>query len=855
MNRKIFFTILLTLFLIPLFGYFNHEIVLAEGAYKVCEIDDDGDLDVVNSFSNYDDAYDLMVQDDNYVITHGDSLSPSKIIAMNSGLVYSYPYRGASNTMNIYEAVGEGYRTSGATTYVCAHAEMTYRGTYVYFSATQNYGFGHGYVKVTLNGFDGYADLEYCDLVPMKYIEKGIPIILGGNASGRYASSQGSFAITPMQHYYYVKQDGKYRDLCIEFYENWSSSGSYYPAVVGKNAIGVAPSFMEDGKRYYSDDGIHFYSDRRQKNLVGTYYNYYQFVPLRSYTNIKASTINSYIKKGSGNAGVMLNTGDDFIDNQSEYGVNGAIIAAMGIHESGWGRSEISNGKYNLFGWQAYDANTGAAKAYESVSDCIASQMGDNLSNYLDVKCYCYFSQSLGNKGGGFITEYASDPYWAEQIASYYYGLDKADNGNNGNLTDYNSVKMALVTKNSDVKKDASSSSTTLYKTANKTGYQKNLIVNVIDFENGFAKTRLSNPIVNEEVVYPYEDLPKGTKISYNKNTSIGYISVNNLEYLNFEAEDTIDESTLSFVSYIRNVNLNKDGFYVEGVAAIKGLNFDNLNSIKHTLTFVNYDNPELNTSFVCDSAETNYSLNDGKVYKYVKFSKSIPLTSIPEGTYGLMMKVENGKYAKEQYLLCAEKEFMNMETYQNNTSYRLSCNQLFSYRMEFDVSKIDHTIINYANIKKYSMRQSMIAFDGITFNEEDDSLFLNIKGHGFIYYLDYDDEDVVDYNVYLVKEDGATIHMPTYLREAPTDYAEVLGLSNNLDNICFTSDIDVSDLEAGEYRIIVEMKNIDDGVSYLDYVELTNEDNYQFENHVFESRVYSVKTSKARSRMSIVIE
>ena len=97
---------------------------------------------------------------------------------------------------------------------------------------------------------------------------------------------------------------------------------------------------------YYSDDGIHFYSDRRQKNLVGTYYNYYQFVPLRSYTNIKAETINSYIKKGSGNAGVMLNTGDDFIDNQSEYGVNGAVIAAMGIHESGWGRSEISNGSY-----------------------------------------------------------------------------------------------------------------------------------------------------------------------------------------------------------------------------------------------------------------------------------------------------------------------------------------------------------------------------------------------------------------------------------------------------------------------------------------------------------------------------
>lgn len=854
MVKKLLFTLLLTTLFIPLFGYFNSVNINAEGAYVVSYIEDDGDLEQVERFNDYDSAYKKMKENEDYVVMHGDSLSPYKIIAMNSGLVYSYPYRGNSNTMNIYQNVTDNFGTSGATTYVCAHAEMTYRGTYKYFTSTSNYNYGHGFVKVTLNGFDGYADLEYCDLVPTKYLKKDLPITLGGQSRGKY-TSQTSFNIVPRQHYYYTRIDGNYRDLCMEFYENWSYSNSLDPAIVGRIALGVAPDFMKDGERYYSDDGINFYSDRTLKNYVGTYYNYYQFVPLRSYSSIKAETINAFIKKGSGNTGVMLNTGDDFIDNQYEYGVNGAAIAAMGIHESGWGTSNISNGKYNLFGWQAYDANTGAAKAYNSVSECIAAQMGDNLSNYLDVLCSCYYSQSLGNKGGGFVTQYASDPYWAEQIASYYYALDKADNGNNGNLTDYNSVNMALVNSNTAIKASASSSSETLYNTANKYGYQKNLIVNVLEIENGYAKTRLSNPVVNGRVVYPYEELSKGTLISYNKNTSIGYIATDKLTFINNVPEEKIDESKLAFTSYIRDVRLDINGLYIEGVAAIKGLNFDNLSAIKHTLTLVNYDDSNKNTSFICNTSEVQYNLNDGKTYKYVKFSTTIPLSSMPLGSYGLMMKVENGGYSKEDYLLCAEPEYVNLETYKDNVSYRLSCNQLYSYRMEIDICKLDHNLINYSNIHKYSMRQSMITFDAITFNEAEDKLLLNIKGHGFIYYLDYDDEDAVDYNVYLIKEDGTTIHVPTYLRESPTDYAKVLGLSNNLDNICFTSDAILNELESGEYRIIIEMKNVDDGITYIDYVELTNQDAYSFNEYEYGSRTYNINTSKTRSRMSIIID
>ena len=844
MIKKVLFTILLTMIFIPLFGYFNSATINAEGAYVVSYIEDNGTLSKVNSYSDYNSALNKMKENKDYVVTHSDSLSPYKIIAMNSGLVYSYPYRGNNNTMNVYQNITSNYGTSGATTYVWAHAEMTYRGTYVYFPSSSITGFGHGFISVTLNGFNGYVDLEYCDLVPTKYLKKDLPITLGGNSRGNY-SSEKSFNIIPRQHYYYTKTNGNYRDLCMQIYENWAKSGNLEPAVSQKIAIGVAPSFMQDGQKYYSDDGINFYSDRSLENFVGSYYNYYQFVPLRSYTNIKASTINSYIKEGSNNSGVMLNTGNDFINNQNEYGVNAAIVAAMGIHESGWGKSNISNDKYNLFGWGAYDANTKAATTYSSVSDCIASQMGDNLSNYLDVNCSCFYSQSLGNKGGGFVTRYASDPYWSEQIASYYYGLDKKDNDNNGGLTDYNSVNMALVIENTDIKTKANSSSKTLYKTSNKYGYQKNLIVNVLEIENGYAKTRLSNPIVDNKVIYPYEDLTKGTKIAYNKEASVGYIKVDKLQFINNTVlEEKIDESKLSLNSYVNNIVLNDKGLYIEGVGVIRGLNADNASNIKHQLLFKSLKNSEKTITIDCETSEMYYSLNDDKTYKYVKFSKTIPLNTFEDDYYEVVIKVINGQYEKSAYLLCPEIEFNTLSYNLNKTNYRISCDPLKSFKIQLCVDKIDASIIDLAKINKASIRPSIISYDLINTTVIEEKSVLNFKAHGFIYYLNYDVKENVEYNLFLVNEEGDVIKANTELTEAPTDFSKVFKTSFNLDNICFNSSLDLSTL-SGKYRMIVQIVNINDDITYTDYIYVTNPDKYVYEGCLLDNRKYEFVTDE----------
>ena len=38
------------------------------------------------------------------------------------------------------------------------------------------------------------------------------------------------------------------------------------------------------GTKYYSYDGYTFYYDKYYKNYAGTYYNYYQFLPLISFS-------------------------------------------------------------------------------------------------------------------------------------------------------------------------------------------------------------------------------------------------------------------------------------------------------------------------------------------------------------------------------------------------------------------------------------------------------------------------------------------------------------------------------------------------------------------------------------------
>ena len=220
MLKKILYTLFSLLLLIPLTGIFDSNEVKADDkyslscpAFELSYIKDDGTFEKVECYDSFDEANAKMKElGGDHVVRNGKSLSPTKIISMNSGFAYTYSFRSGTSTQNIYASLDDRHNGSGATTYLTAHYEMTYHETNFY---TEYFGYSGGYVKVTMNGFTGYADLEYVDLVPSKFVEKGIKITLGGN--DRTGANEQPFEVICHQNYYEAKKsdDGKYTDLVL----------------------------------------------------------------------------------------------------------------------------------------------------------------------------------------------------------------------------------------------------------------------------------------------------------------------------------------------------------------------------------------------------------------------------------------------------------------------------------------------------------------------------------------------------------------------------------------------------------------------------------------------------------------
>ena len=208
--------------------------------------------------------------------------------------------------------------------------------------------------------------------------------------------------------------------------------------------VGKAPSYLSEDEMYYSYDGHYFYTDyeemlgdyrngnrRNSVNPTTPFYNYFQFLPMRSTTTYTAeelgSIINNLIPKNSEYAdeSKMRNIGQDLIDSQNKYGVNALLIAGIAANESAWGTSKIAREKNNLFGWKAYDSDPNMAGAFRSPSHCIQEYMQIHMSQgYLYPGDWRYMGGYLGDKGSGINVKYASDPYWGEKAASIAMNID-----------------------------------------------------------------------------------------------------------------------------------------------------------------------------------------------------------------------------------------------------------------------------------------------------------------------------------------------------------------------------------------------------------------------------------------------
>ena len=113
------------------------------------------------------------------------------------------------------------------------------------------------------------------------------------------------------------------------------------------------------------------------------------------------------------NAGVFYNC-------EEKYNINGVFLAAIGIHESGWGTSTISRNKKNLFGYGAYDSDpynmSYTFESYEEGIELVARMLVKYYINPAGTPIFDNQIAKASYYSGSTIravnTKYASDPNW-----------------------------------------------------------------------------------------------------------------------------------------------------------------------------------------------------------------------------------------------------------------------------------------------------------------------------------------------------------------------------------------------------------------------------------------------------------
>ena len=121
---------------------------------------------------------------------------------------------------------------------------------------------------------------------------------------------------------------------------------------------------------------------------------------------------------------VFYENAEYFYYAEKQYKINGVFLAAVAIHESGWGTSTISKNKKNLFGYGAVDSNPyGGAYQFSTYNEGIDLVARAFVKYYLNEAGTEIFDGNIANGkfyNGSNLTAvnkvYASDKNWANGV-------------------------------------------------------------------------------------------------------------------------------------------------------------------------------------------------------------------------------------------------------------------------------------------------------------------------------------------------------------------------------------------------------------------------------------------------------
>ena len=376
---------------------------------ELAKANTDGSITKVACYNDYNSAKSKMneTKDDSLIILERSS-SVTKIIDAKYALLYLD--HGDKNT--------DVYNNSSFS------SSITYMNNYSSYGATDaaflEINYSNKAAKMRIAGVTGWIKNGTYYIIPINWLK-----------------SHSYYKVTDNGLYHYYSKD----------IENSGYSQS-------NRLLDNKPSYLENGN-YKSYDGIYFYQEYKDMiddyrtgkhekafNKDNPYYNYYQYLPHRSKTNYDIDDFDSYLRnvlgfKGSlygkyltSNNSVMYGTSEYYLFAEKKYGANALSIFSLGRHESANGRSSIAYNKNNIFGHNAVDgAAYSSATGYLDVRSSIYTHgYGYVNYGYARVADWRYNGSHFGNKNTGMNVQYASDVYWGEKAASYYFAFDK-ENG------------------------------------------------------------------------------------------------------------------------------------------------------------------------------------------------------------------------------------------------------------------------------------------------------------------------------------------------------------------------------------------------------------------------------------------
>ena len=121
-----------------------------------------------------------------------------------------------------------------------------------------------------------------------------------------------------------------------------------------------------------------------------------------------------------------------FYELEEKYNINGLFVAAIGIHESNWGTSNIAVQKKNLFGYGSYDRDPyNGSYLFDGYKDAIETVAKTLVKNYLNPAGTAIYDGEFatgayynGPNIEAVNVRYASDQNWSNrvfEIMTYLY--------------------------------------------------------------------------------------------------------------------------------------------------------------------------------------------------------------------------------------------------------------------------------------------------------------------------------------------------------------------------------------------------------------------------------------------------